>query len=125
MLGGRVHFLAHGVGDDGVGVQAMAEVTGASILPPAPVGWRCTRGADGQVTIGWTRRSRIGWRWLDRVDAPLGEEAERYRIAIGDRVEEVAAPGWRGTVADGTRVTIWQLGTWGASPPLVGFVGEG
>lgn len=125
MLGGRVRFLAHGVGDDRVGVQAMAEVTGASILPPAPVGWRCTRGADGQVTIGWTRRSRIGWRWLDRVDEPLGEEAERYRIAIGDRVEEVAAPGWRGAVADGTRVTIWQLGTWGASPPLVGFVGEG
>ncbi|WP_336866722.1 phage tail protein [Sphingomonas sanguinis] len=125
MLGGRVHVLAHGVGDTSAGVQTMAEVTGASILPPAAVGWRCTRGADGQVTIGWTRRSRIGWRWLDRVDAPLGEEAERYRIAIGDRVEEVAAPGWRGAVADGTRVTIWQLGTWGASLPLVGFVGEG
>jgi len=125
MLGRTVRFLAHGLGDPAEGVQASAEVTGLSILPPSPVGWRCRRGADGRVTIGWTRRSRIGWRWLDRVDTPLGEEAERYRIAIGDRVEELAAPGWSGAAPDGTRVTIWQIGTWGASAPLVGIVGEG
>ncbi len=59
------------------------------------------------------------------MDAPLGEETERYRIAIGDRVEELTAPVWSGTVADGTRVAIRQIGTWGASAPLVGIVGEG
>ncbi|MGO7251473.1 hypothetical protein ACCS63_34645, partial [Rhizobium brockwellii] len=107
------------------GVQASVAVTGLYVLPPSPVGWRCRRGADGRVALGWTRRSRIGWRWLDRVDSPLGEEAERYRITIGDRVEELTAPMWSGTVADGTRVAIRQVGTWGASAPLVGFVGEG
>lgn len=125
MLGGRVRVLAHGVGDGPDGVQAVAEVTGRSILPPAPVGWRCRRSADGRVTIGWTRRSRMGWRWLDRVDVPLAEERERYRIAIGDQVEEVDTPGWTGAAEDGVPVTIWQLGTWGASLPLVGIVGEG
>lgn len=125
MLGKRVRLLAHGVGDDGEGVQAFADVTGASILPPAPVGWRCTRAADGRVAIGWTRRSRVGWRWLDGVDVPLGEEVERYRITVGDQVEELPAPGWTGQAADGARVTIRQLGTWGASAPLIGFVGEG
>jgi len=125
MLGRSVHFLAHGLGDPVEGVQASVAVTGLSVLPPSPVGWRCRRGADGRVALGWTRRSRIGWRWLDRVDAPLGEEAERYRITIGDRVEELTAPMWSGTVADGTRVAIRQVGTWGASAPLVGIVGEG
>ncbi|OMJ30493.1 hypothetical protein BSZ14_18565, partial [Sphingomonas sp. Sph1(2015)] len=125
MLGRSVRFLAHGLGDPVEGVQASVAVTGLSVLPPSPVGWRCCRGADGRVALGWTRRSRIGWRWLDRVDAPLGEEAERYRITIGDRVEELTAPVWSGTVADGTRVAIRQIGTWGASAPLVGFVGEG
>lgn len=125
MLGRSVRFLAHGLGDPVEGVQASAAVTGLSVLPPPPVGWRCRRGADGRVTIGWTRRSRIGWRWLDRVDAPLGEETERYRITIGDRVEELTSPMWSGTVADGTRVAIRQIGTWGASAPLVGIVGEG
>lgn len=124
MLGRPVRFLAHGLADAPEGVPATADVTGLSVLPPSPVGWRCRRATDGRVTIGWTRRSRIGWRWLDRVDAPLGEEVERYRIAIGDRVEELTSPLWSGAVADGTRVTIRQIGTWGASAPLAGIIGE-
>lgn len=123
-LGGRVRFLAHGVADGTEGVQAVAEVTGRSILPPAPIGLWSRRNADGHVTLGWTRRSRLGWRWLDRVDAPLGEEAERYRVTLGDREAIVTAPGWTGMASVGERVTVRQLGTWGASAPLVGFVGE-
>ncbi len=43
------------------------------------------------------RRSRAGWRWIDGVDAPLAEEAERYRVTItpageAARVEETGAP---------------------------------
>lgn len=123
MLGRQVRFLAHGVGDGIEGVQTVATVTGQSIHPPSPVHWRCRRRADGLVTIGWTRRSRSGWRWIDRVDAPLGEESERYRLTIGDRDEEVSSPGWTGAAPDGTRVAVRQIGTWAASLPLVGIIG--
>lgn len=123
MVGRTVRVLAHGVGDGIDGVQTLAAVTGQSVRPPAPVHWRCMRGADGRVTIGWTRRGRIGWRWIDRVDAPLGEEAERYRLTIGAREEEVSVPGWTGTAPDGTRVTVRQIGTWAESPPLIGIIG--
>src|SRR3546814_2754898 len=36
----------------------------------------------GGLMIGWTRRSRAGWAWHDFVDAPLGEEFERYRLRV-------------------------------------------
>lgn len=123
MLDARVRFLAHGVGDGVAGVEAIAAVTGQSIRPPSPVHWRCRRGPDGLVTIGWTRRSRSGWRWIDRVDVPLVEEAERYRVTIGDRDEEVSGPRWVGAAAEGTRVAVRQIGTWAVSPPLVGIIG--
>ena len=123
MLGRQVRFLAHGVGDGIEGVQTGATVTGQSIRPPSPVHWRCRRRADGLVTIGWTRRSCSGWRWIDRVDVPLGEESERYRLTIGDREEEVSSPGWTGAAPDGTRVAVRQIGTWAASLPLVGIIG--
>ncbi|MET4896189.1 phage tail protein [Sphingomonadaceae bacterium jetA1] len=123
-LGRRVQVLAHGVGDGAEGVSAAAMLTGLSVCPPAPVHWRCRRGADGRVTLGWTRRSRNGWRWIDGVDAPLGEEVERYRLTIGDRDEEVTEPRWRGAVADGTRVAIRQMGMVAVSRPLLGIIGE-
>lgn len=123
MLGRVVRFLAHGVGDGVEGVETIVTVTGQSVRPPSPVHWRCRRGADGRVAISWTRRSRTGWRWLDRVDAPLGEEVERYRVTIGGHEEEVATPGWTGVAADGTRVAVRQIGTWAVSPPLIGIIG--
>lgn len=32
------------------------------------------------LRLRWIRRSREGWTWPDAIDAPLAEEAERYRI---------------------------------------------
>ncbi|WP_230481060.1 phage tail protein [Sphingomonas sp. Leaf21] len=124
-LGARVTFLAHGVADGSEGVATAATVTGCSVLPPAPIGLWSRHQSGGEVAIGWTRRSRIGWRWLDRVDAPLGEEGERYRVTVGGREAIVTEPRWSGPAQAGERVTIRQLGTWGASPPLVGSIGEG
>ncbi|WP_081987775.1 phage tail protein [Sphingomonas sp. 37zxx] len=113
-IGGTIRVAAVGI-DDAQPVERVVPVTGASVVPPAPVHLRARASGDG-VALGWTRRSRAGWRWIDGVDVPLAEEAERYavRVAGGEVVTAQAGvvlpsppPGWRATVA--------QLGTVGAS----------
>ena len=90
--------MAVGVGDaPGVVANGPAEV-GASVRPVSPVGMTATP-SGGDLVIGWTRRSRDGWRWRDAVDVPVGEESERYRVtkvATGrpDFVTETALPVW-------------------------------
>ncbi|WP_267379151.1 MULTISPECIES: phage tail protein [unclassified Sphingomonas] len=81
-LGQRVRVLASGVGDTKGPVESAFALTGASIRPPAPVHLAVATDGSGDATLRWTRRSRAGWRWIDGVDAPLGEEAERYRVAL-------------------------------------------
>jgi hypothetical protein len=80
-LGTTVSVMASGIGDDADPPVAVAAVTGASILPPAPAHLRARMTNDG-LALDWVRRSRAGWRWLDGVDAPLAEESERYRVAF-------------------------------------------
>jgi hypothetical protein len=72
----------------------------------------------------WVRRSRAGWSWRDGVDAPLAEEAERYRVTMAAGDDEatvetdeprVALPA-RFAVA-GARLTVRQRGSWAESPP--------
>jgi hypothetical protein len=80
-IGSLVHVEAAGVGD-AVPAVAEARLTGRALRPPAPVHLRALRLGDGTLRIVWTRRSRLGWSWLDGTDVPLGEEAERYRLTI-------------------------------------------
>ena len=125
-LGGGARIMAAGVGDSGTGSDeppiATASVTGASVLPPAPVRLRWVATADGGATVTWTRRSRAGWRWLDGVDAPLGEEAERYRVTVGGREEVVTTAAVTVTPAERAGgpvpVTVRQRGTFGESAPV-------
>jgi hypothetical protein len=118
-LGGTVRLLASGVGDADP-VEAAVEVTGVSIAPPPPVALRVEGGA-----VRWTRRSRAGWRWLDRVDAPLGEEREAYRVTVasveGVRELELDAPAVALTSGEraGATVTVRQRGTHAESLPAV------
>ena len=81
VLGREVRVMASGVGD-ATPVETRCVLRGASVVPPSPVhlGWRGA--ADGGATVGWTRRSRAGWRWIDGVDAPLAEESETYRVTL-------------------------------------------
>ena len=74
-------MLAGGVGD-ATQVTATATVSGRALRPPPPVHVAANRLADGTIRIVWVRRSRVGWAWLDGSDAPLGEEAERYRLTL-------------------------------------------
>ncbi len=116
-LGRTVRVMASGAGD-AAPVEARAVLAGASLRPPAPVAG--VRRGDG---IGWTRRSRLGWGWRDGGDAPLGEEAERYRVTLvlpdGTATDrDVDAPWLAGPIAAGTRVAVRQRGTWAESLPL-------
>lgn len=103
-IGGTVRLLASGVGDPSP-VEADAVGVGAAVRPLPPVQLRALRQADGGFALSWIRQSRIGFRWLDGTDAPLGEEREAYALTLtcGDgstRVVELAEAGWRYAAAD-------------------------
>ena len=131
-IGSVVKVMAEGIGDGGVAVDAEILFLGRALRPPPPVWLSADRLGDGTVQIRWTRRSRAGWTWLDGVDAPLGEEAERYRLTITPsigvaRTVETVGPGYDYGVAeqaeDGAAgagsvvVSVAQLGSVAASLP--------
>ncbi|HEX7781170.1 MAG TPA: hypothetical protein VF509_00015, partial [Sphingobium sp.] len=96
--GATLSMLAIGIGDS---VPATAEivVTGEALIPLPPVHLAQEGDGAGGVLVRWTRRSRVGWRWLDGVDAPLGEESERYAVRVLDgdvvvRSAETTVPTW-------------------------------
>ncbi|MCJ8191784.1 phage tail protein [Sphingomicrobium aestuariivivum] len=49
--------------------------------PPSPTHLTGQR-VGGGLELNWVRRSRRGYAWLDHVDVPLGETAERYHIEL-------------------------------------------
>lgn len=91
-----VRAMAAGIGDAPPYPVAVLAQAGAAVAPLSPVGLTATLSPDGDTSIAWVRRSREGWRWLDGIDAPLGEERERYRVTrtVGDTVtvQECAGP---------------------------------
>lgn len=124
-IGRSIRLLATGVGDVAGPVAATAVVTGASVVPPAPVHLVAETAADGW-RLGWTRRSRAGWAWRDGIDAPLVEEREAYVVTV----TPPAAPPQDHAVASaslvlstppppGSRVAVRQIGTVGASRAAV------
>ncbi|WP_370033664.1 GTA baseplate fiber-binding domain-containing protein [Qipengyuania mesophila] len=64
-------------------VTAILEDAGRSRRPPFPVHPRSAIDAQGALTLGWTRRARGGWAWLDEVDQPLVEQVEAYEVGLG------------------------------------------
>jgi hypothetical protein len=128
-----IEMRASGLGDASPAEAALA-VDGRAILPPSPV-HPFTLESAGDLHVGWTRRSRLGWLWRHLADAPLAEEREVYRVTImaGSamlRETETGAPSWIYPAADRTadlvatdgeplRIEIRQLGTFGPSHPLV------
>lgn len=130
--GAMLSMLAIGVGDVEPATADLM-VAGQALLPPSPVHLRVEKDAEGNRTIRWTRRSRVGWAWDDAVDAPLGEELERYRVRVlaGEsvlRTAEVSSAEFIYTAAmaaeDGAavRVEVAQIGTRGTSRPVVSVV---
>ena len=69
--------------------QTLAEVNpvtfgndGVALKPYAPVQLGGGRNAAVDITINWTRRTRIGGAWLPYIDVPLGETIEGYQVKI-------------------------------------------
>jgi len=130
-VGGIAKVAARGIGDGDAPVVAAHAIGIVAVRPPSPVHLKAVRGAGGDVTVAWTRRSRAGWAWIDGVDAPIGEASEAYRVTIGggarERSAEVASPSLvyraaqqtEDSVGQGTELTIAvvQLGTLAASRP--------
>jgi hypothetical protein len=57
-------------------------LTGASARPFSPVFVTGGRDGGGDLTITWTRRSRIGTELPDSGDIPLDEPTERYAVDV-------------------------------------------
>lgn len=109
---------------DGEGVEITTRLTGASILPPAPVHLRIEGAPGGSPWLRWTRRSRSGWRWQDGVEVPVGEETERYRVrivpSVGDELTETSAAAelpLPAGLAGPLLIEVRQIGDHGLSPP--------
>jgi hypothetical protein len=134
-IGRSVQLIATGVGDTAGPVAATATVTGASVVPPAPVQLVATAMDDGSWRLDWTRRSRLGWAWSQAgaagVGAPLVEERERYRVTqvAGTGVVEATEVDVPFLVrptgpSAGTRIEVRQIGTYGVSRPALIIIGE-
>ncbi|NML07908.1 hypothetical protein [Sphingomonas sp. G-3-2-10] len=123
-IGAVARILAEGPGDDEA-AEAQAAISGVSIVPPSPVHLSMHPAAEGASEVRWVRRSRAGWRWIDGIDAPLGEESERYRVTISPedgpmRIVEVSAPAVLVSEAEraaGVLVTVHHIGSHGLSAP--------
>ncbi|GGA58804.1 phage tail protein [Sphingomonas psychrolutea] len=122
-LGGEVRIIASGPGDIAAPAEVRVPVRGASILPLSPVGLQWHEMGDGDAAVQWLRRSRLGWRWIDGVDAPLGEEREAYRVTLvrgdgGARTIETTTAMVLVTQADragGVTLMVRQVGAHGES----------
>lgn len=114
-----------GIGD-AVPAEAEIVVSGEALVPLSPVHLSVESDGAGGMTVRWVRRSRAGWAWSDGVDAPLGEETERYRVEVLDgaavvRSVEVGEAAWTYSAAmmaaDGAAgplsVAVRQIGTYG------------
>ncbi|MEG8037880.1 hypothetical protein QP166_00410 [Sphingomonas sp. LR60] len=128
-VGDTIRMLASGVGDPQP-VAVSAVTSGRSLAPPAPVRLRATRRGDGGLDVRWVRRSRLGWRWGDDGDAPLGEERERYRVTIGDGTGALVIESDAATLTVpaatlpslARHVAVCQLGTFAASATTISLI---
>ncbi|TFF20569.1 hypothetical protein E3C22_16825 [Jiella endophytica] len=79
----RVQPLGRSRSDAAVVSQSHA-IGARSVRPLSPVHLSADFAGDGAISLAWIRRTRIGGDNWAANEVPLGEEAERYRVEIGD-----------------------------------------
>lgn len=91
-LGQTRQFKAVPQGGNILAVSATAFLnTGAGLRCYAPTELYGAPDASGNVTINWTRRTRIGGEWADYTDVLLSETIESYVLQIWDATFTVCA----------------------------------
>jgi hypothetical protein len=126
-IGGELRVTPAGLADDeAAGVDHI--VTGEALKPPSPVHLRAWIDGSGDLNCSWVRRSRLGWDWLDGVEAPLGCAQEAYRITVEGSAASISSESivpWTqfsaaqlADLGSGTvEVTVAQLGDFAPSRP--------
>jgi len=110
------------------GSVSSLQFSGGSVRPLSPASLTAVVAATGDLILSWTRRSRLGFAWVDEIDAPIGEGREQYRTTItgvsaslevmSDTPGVVVPASELATVGGGNVVIqVRQLGDWGASRP--------
>lgn len=96
--------------------------------PPSPVDLRIEPQPNGDLALSWIRRSRLGFAWVDEIDAPLGETQEQYRVAVTASANSielvtdqptavVTAEALTDLGAGPAVITVRQIGDFAASKP--------
>ena len=127
MVGASVQVRPNGLADDDHPGVSMT-LSGEALRPSSPVNLKATLD-EGGLTLSWTRRSRLGWAWVDGLDAPLSETVELYRVEISgtaselsfDTVEPRLVVGSDSLAVLGSgeaTIEIKQVGDYGLSRPL-------
>lgn len=68
---------------DATYADAVHAFEGLGLKPLSPVHVRATR-SDGDATISWLRRTRLGGDAWEAADVPIGEDVESYEVDILD-----------------------------------------
>ncbi|WP_299131408.1 glycoside hydrolase/phage tail family protein [uncultured Amaricoccus sp.] len=71
--------------DDASFVHRVLAFDGVGLRPYRPTHLRAVRSPSGDISVSWTRRTRIDGDNWQGVDVPLGEDSERYHVRIFTR----------------------------------------
>ncbi len=124
-----VTLSAIGRGDDSPIFRSI-DNPGRALKPWSPVHPYSVFRDNGDLEIGWTRRSRAGLIWPDHVEIPLAEEAEKYRVRIDNEiVDEPHVPvtllpaatvqAYRDVSVSSLSIEVQQIGSHNVSDPLL------
>ena len=82
MIGTAITVTAYGPGNDGQEPVVTRIVQGEAARQLSPAQLRGAVRVDGTLELGWTRRSRRGFAWIDAVDVPPDPDLSGYRITV-------------------------------------------
>jgi hypothetical protein len=125
-VGSEVTVVPLGLADSDVAPVAHV-VSGEALKPPSPAHLVANVDSSGNLNCSWCRRSRLGWAWIDDVDAPLDCSSELYRVQLQGAASSIeletdvaAATFPAGDIAalgSGLILSVTQIGDLGASRP--------